>query len=139
MLAGVVLPSAAALISRSRLETLIYRSAILCREAFERAIYSGRQYRILLQSGELKAESMTDEQGWQPEVDVWMQPVVLPPECLVDWPEEGWLALPEGFCESPTLRFHDSLANETIFVRIRPYDACFARESADASGQGTEP
>lgn len=126
------MPSASAILNKSRLEGLVYRSAVLCREAFERAVYAGRQYRVLLESGELRVFCLEDDQ-WQIVEDVWLRSLTIPAECSIGWPEEGWIVLPEGFCESPRIRFHDTQANETILVRIRPYDAYFVRESIDAS------
>ncbi|EKD82116.1 MAG: hypothetical protein ACD_39C01475G0002 [uncultured bacterium] len=137
MMAGVVLPSAAVLLQKSRLENLVYRCSVLCREAFERAVFAGRQYQIVLQAGELKVFRREADE-WQPVNDVWLRAPVIPGDCQLDWPADGWTALPEGYCESPQLRFHDVLANQTIFIKIRPYDAHFVRESqlpADAAGK----
>lgn len=126
---GVVLPSAAVLMQKNRLETFIHRTSILCREAFERSVFSGRQY--MISRGENKQLSVYyfENSRWKPVTDIWLRPVAIPEKCEVSWPENGWIILPEGFCEAPLIRFHDKASQETIFIKIRSYDAQFKRES----------
>lgn len=128
MMAGVVLPSASVMMQKNRLESFIHRSSILCREAFERAVFSGRQYMVSHEMGHGLTVSYFENSRWNPVTDVWLKSVDIPVDCEVDWPQNGWIVLPEGFCESPRLRFHDSLSKDTVFIKIRAYDAQFTRE-----------
>ncbi|MDN5280772.1 MAG: hypothetical protein PWR01_4737 [Clostridiales bacterium] len=128
MMAGVVLPSATVLLNKSRLESLLHRTSLLCRESFERAVFSGRQHKISFNDeGELTV-TYFENSRWNLSSDMWLRPLKIPDDCEVSWPESDWLSLPEGYCESPEIRFHDKTSNETIFVKIRPYDAHFVRK-----------
>lgn len=129
MMAGVVLPSTAVMLQKNRLESFIHHSSVLCREAFEKAVFSGNQYRIVLDEKNTLTASFFENSRWVPSTDMWLRPLTVPENIQLDWPEKGWQILPEGFCESPQLRFHDQLANETVFVTIRAYDAHFVRKS----------
>jgi hypothetical protein len=37
--------------------------------------------------------------------------------------------MPEGFCETPLLRFADNESNEVRLMRVRAYDASLIKES----------
>lgn len=129
MMAGVVLPSAAAFIRRDRLDQLVFDVSMLCRETFEQSVYEGKPYRIqLTASGEL--QPMAESNGtFTAAVGILLRPAVIPAACSLDWPEKGWQTMPEGFCETPLLHFADKESNESRILRIRAYDANLIEES----------
>lgn len=127
MMAGVVLPSAAVMTRRNQLESLIHNTAVLCREAFSAAVFSGKQYRIDLVPPKKLVVSYFENSRWQPVSDYWLRPLIIPDTCNISWPKNGLLILPEAYCESPKVRFQNLNSLETIFVNIRAYDAGFNR------------
>lgn len=130
MMAGVVLPSAAVMMQKNRMESFVHHASVLCREAFEKAVFSGVQHQITLnENGELVV-SFYENSRWVPSTDLWLRSLKIPDQFRLTWPEKGWIILPEGYCESPQLRFHDELSQEVVFVKIRAYDAHFVRQSA---------
>lgn len=129
MMAGVVLPSAAVMMQKNRLEALVHHASVLCREAFEKAVFSGKKYQITLSQDRRLVVDYFENSRWVPSTDMWLRPLAIPEDIQLDWPEKGWQILPEGYCESPQLRFFDQLSNESVFVTIRAYDAHFVRKS----------
>ncbi len=138
MMAGVVLPSAAAFIRRDRLEQLVFDVSMLCRETFEQSVYEGKPYRIELNNlGELVP--MAESNGtYTPAVGVMLRPAAVPETCTLDWPEKGWQTMPEGFCETPLLHFADKESNESRILRIRAYDANLVEESGQYGRVGRQ-
>jgi len=132
MMAGVVLPSAAVMMQKNRLEALIHQTSVLCREAFEKAVFSGKNYQITMNENRQLVVDYFENSRWVPSTDMWLRPVPIPADIQLDWPEKGWQILPEGYCESPQLRFFDQLTNESVFVTIRAYDAHFVRKTVAA-------
>jgi prepilin-type N-terminal cleavage/methylation domain-containing protein len=133
MLAGVVLPSTTVLLNKNRIETFVHKTSVLCRETFARAVFSGRQYKINLDQNNRLVVYYFENSRWSPSTDYWLRSLPVPDDCGVNWPANGWLVLPEGFCETPRLRFQDQISLETLFVTIRAYDARFIRNSGDAA------
>ncbi len=132
MMAGVVLPSAAVMMQKNRLEALVHQTSVLCREAFEKAVFSGKNYQVTMNENRQLVVDYFENSRWVPSSDMWLRPVTIPQDIQLDWPEKGWQILPEGYCESPQLRFFDQLSNESVFVTIRAYDAHFVRKTAAA-------
>lgn len=128
MLAGVVLPSASVLMNKSHLETLVHHASVLCRETFERAVFSGKKYRVVLDEKRRLVVSYFENSRWVDSTDFWLRPLTIAENITLEWPKDGWQVLPEGYCESPKIRFHDKLSNETAFIKIRAYDAHFERQ-----------
>ena len=129
MMAGVVLPSASVMMQKNRLESFVHHCSVLCREAFEKAVFSGRKYQVRLDESNQLVVDYFENSRWVPSTDMWLRPLPVPENFKLDWPENGWQILPEGYCESPQIRFYDELARETVFSRIRAYDAHFERIS----------
>ncbi|MGM0601625.1 MAG: type II secretion system protein [Candidatus Rifleibacteriota bacterium] len=135
MMAGVVLPSASVLMRKNRLETLVHHASVLCREAFEQSVFSGKKYKIELENKNRLVVYYYQNSSWMPATDLWLRPIELPAKCSIDWPEKGWQILPEGYCESPEIRFQDLTSLQTIFVRIRAYDARLVRRQNTSATQ----
>jgi len=129
MMAGVILPSAAAYIRRDRLDQLIFDVSLLCRETFEQSVYEGKRYRVELAGGN-ELVPMVEENGtFTAVLGVMLRPAKIPAACALEWPEKAWQTMPEGFCETPLLRFSDKESNENIIMRVRAYDACLVKEA----------
>lgn len=123
MTAGVILPSAALYARRTKIEQLAHNISILCRETFERAVYSGRIHRISLSEDKLRLEAWFDENGrLNPALNHLLRPVTIPESFAIEWPENGWNTLPEGLCESPEVVLRDLDSSETLFFKIRAFD-----------------
>lgn len=123
MMAGIILPSAAAFIQRNRLEQLTFDISMLCRETFEQAVYSGRPHRVEMRGNNELLPYFKDNATFTLAAGVLLRPVAIPASCRVEWPEKGWQTMPEGFCETPVIRIVDTENNETMIMRIRAYDA----------------
>lgn len=134
MMAGVILPSAAAFIQRNRLEQLAFDISLLCRETFEQAVYSGRPHCIQLRDNNKLVAFYEANSQLTEATGVLLRPVIIPSECSVDWPEKGWQTMPEGFCETPLLHITDKEGNETLIMRIRAYDANLIKETEQFAG-----
>ncbi len=129
MTAGVVLPSAAVMTRKNRLDDFVHHTSVLCREAFEKAVFAGQLYRIVRTSGDQLEVQFYENQRWIPSNDLWLRPLAIPDKMRLNWPENGWQVLPEGYCESPMLRFYDENSHETVFAEIRACDARLVRKS----------
>lgn len=129
MLAGVILPSAAAFIRRDRLDQFVFDVSLLCRETFEQSVYEGRRYRIQRNENNELVPFKEENATFTPVVSVLLRPVAQPAGCSLEWPENGWQTMPEGFCETPLLRFFDDETGETRIMRLRAYDANLIREA----------
>lgn len=129
MMAGVILPSAAIFISRDRLDQLVFDVSMLCRETFEQSVFEGRRYRIEL-SHQNELVPLVDNNGtFTAALSVLLRPAKIPDNCSLEWPQNGWQTMPEGFCETPLLRFADNESNEVRLMRVRAYDASLIKES----------
>lgn len=129
MMAGVILPSAVAFIRRDRLDQFVFDVSLLCRETFEQSVYEGRRYRIQRNEKNELVPLKEENATFTPVMSVLLRPVTQPAGCGLEWPENGWQTMPEGFCETPLLRFSDNETGETRIMRVRAYDANLIRES----------
>lgn len=129
MMAGVVLPSVSVFTRRNRVDQFIHQVSLLFREVFERSIVTNRIFMINLVRGKLIASCIEEGQVIEVE-DYLLRPVNVPEGVKIEWPEKGWRTLPQGYCESPLLRFSDVNTIEKQVFRVRPYDASLVRESA---------
>ena len=128
MMAGVVLPSVTVFTRRNRVEQFVHQTSLLFREVFERSIVTNRIFMINLEQGRLTASYLEDGRVIEVE-DYLLRAVEVPEGVSIDWPEKGWRTLPQGYCESPLLRFSDINTIEKQTYRVRPYDASLVRES----------
>lgn len=133
MMAGIILPSAAAFIQRNRLEQLNHDISMLCRETFEQAVFSGKRYAVEMRDNKQLVVLCEENFAFNETDSVLLRPVQIPAECSVEWPAKGWHSLPEGFCETPVIRISDIETKETFIMRIRAYDASLIKESAQFS------
>lgn len=134
MMAGVILPSAAAFIRRDRIDQLVFDVSMLCRETFEQSVYEGKRYRIERNENSELVPLVENNGTFTAALSVLLRPALIPAACSLDWPEKGWQTMPEGFCETPVLRFADIESNEVRIMRVRAYDANLIKESEQFAG-----
>lgn len=130
--AGVVFPSAVFFIRCNSLEQTVHNISNLCKEAFSQAVFLNKIFVIKHSDsdGELACHSF-DGTDYHRVDDYLLKPVKLDESLSLDWPSDGWQVLPQGYCESPLIRISDKNTLETLFYRIRAFDASFIRESSN--------
>lgn len=133
MMAGIVLPSASLYIRRNTAENLAHRISILCREAFQRSIFTGRP--LLVNYDNQKRELAVFADSTKEPVklaNLFLKPIKIPQNCTLYWPGKGWKVIPEGYCESSLIRIVDRNSSDVVVLKFRPYDARL--ESISAKG-----
>ena len=129
MMAGIILPSAATYIRRNSVESLAHNISILCREAFQRAIFTGRPLIVKYNKSlrELAVYTPSKESPVKV-VGVFLEPIKISQNYILSWPEKGWKVIPEGYCESSQIRITDKKTSNMIVLKFRPYDAMLEKE-----------
>lgn len=133
MMAGIVLPSASMYLRRNTAENLAHRISILCREAFQRSIFTGRPLLVNYDNQKRELAVFADSKKEPAKLsNLFLRPINIPSNFTLFWPEKGWKVIPEGYCESSLVRIIDQVSSDVIVLKFRPYDARL--ESISAKG-----
>lgn len=126
--AAIIIPSAGMFLQKNSLDTLVHNTSMMCREVFQRAVQTGNSYIIRKQDQKLLAYQIKNSQEILSK-EILLRPVLIESPLDVKWPEDGWKTIPQGYCETPQIRFVNPESNESLIYQIRAYDASLIRKS----------
>ena len=130
---GLVAPDLAGRLQRNRLEELSHRVSLLMREAYQRAVFSGRACWVALPDAETIGV-LDAFPGGQAVEGIDLRPVGIPEWAEVEGLEDGWCARPEGFCDEGPVRIRDRETEAVTTLRFRPYDGELLEETDGVAG-----
>jgi hypothetical protein len=95
----------------------------LCQETFQRAVFSGQKYVIEKEGQNQLVVFYFQNFKKNRATDFLLRPVEIPPEITIEWPEDGWRTMPEGYCEQSEIALINSKSGSKIRFKFRPFDA----------------
>jgi hypothetical protein len=128
MMAGITLPSITVFKRHTELESLSHNISVLCRETFQRSVYSGKEFHIDLRNNTELVVSYVENFKKNRAADFLLRPVVISKNYSVSWPKSGWRVLPEGYCEAIKFNIRNLKTSEIARFQIRPFDGFIERQ-----------
>ena len=122
---GIIAPDFAGVLRRGRLEDFSHQLALVCRESYHSAVFSGNERWVV--ASPTSFITVRDKGPDGPQAAAF-RPLEIPSWCDVDGLAEGWCANPDGFCDTGPITIRDREEGKFLTLRFRPYDGELTEE-----------